>query len=690
MDDAVGLIIGLLILALIAAAIVLPIVALVVSVNTRKKLNQTISRLESLAGSHTTRPDDLSVLQQLKVRVARLETESVAERPTAPETTEEPARAEAQPGNSTATVGVRPPPPPARREIPPAQTSPLFPGAPTISTAISTSTMDAEKIESIIGRRWLGWAAVALILFAAAFFLKYAFDNRWIGELGRVAIGVAAGLTLTGLGYHYHKRKWRVFSQILTGGGAALLYLSVYASFGYYHLVTQKAAFIYLVIVIVETAALALLYNAPAIATMALIGGYLVPLLLHSDRDEYVSLFGYIFALDAGALLFFRRWRGPASVAFLSTHVLFWLWYVEHYEIEKLGPVIVFHLAVFTAFLLQHVMWRWLRRPSAVEDLKETQHESLSLGRSLEDFSLLIADAFIFFATLYFFLNPNYHEWMGAFALGMAALFALMAKLVLSRQAAPQTERLILIGVSLIFLTIAVPIQLSANWITIAWATEAVLILWAGAAWKSEPLRALALGLFVLALFRLVLLDTPYDNRPPFTPVFNKYFLSSLFVIACLFVAALICHKLSTPKQISRHALPLALLIAGIITLWFLMTIETHTYFAARAALDESADINRHQRWLGQMTLSIVWSVYAAVLATIGFVRRAPAIRWAALSLFALTVVKVMMVDISVLEQFYRIVAFLVLGLLSLGVAWGYNRAFHSRKSSAEPKLSSH
>src|ERR1039458_5787231 len=47
------------------------------------------------------------------------------------------------------------------------------------------------------GFHWLmpvGWIAVLLIFCAAAFFLKYAFENRWIGELGRVSIGVAAGL----------------------------------------------------------------------------------------------------------------------------------------------------------------------------------------------------------------------------------------------------------------------------------------------------------------------------------------------------------------------------------------------------------------------------------------------------------------------------------------------------------------
>jgi uncharacterized membrane protein len=82
------------------------------------------------------------------------------------------------------------------------------------------------------------------------------------------------------------------------------------------------------------------------------------------------------------------------------------------------------------------------------------------------------------------------------------------------------------------------------------------------------------------------------------------------------------------------------------------------------------------------MALSVLWSVYAAVLAAIGFVRRLSAIRWAALALFALTIGKAMLVDIAELQQLYRIIVFFVLGLLLLMVAWGYQKTFHSWESS--------
>lgn len=682
-DDLLPLLIVLFILALLAAMIVLPIVSLIVSVRTRTKLNQTIARSESLhAANDVTTPRSLQeVVQQLTVRVARLE---AAIRIAPPDASAK--SAEERPPETVRPPATTIPPPPPDAQIPPPVDQvrpPVAPPPPSYSPASSSRAMQAGDLESMIGRRWLGWAAIALILFATAFFLKYAFDNRWIGELGRVAIGVAAGITLTTVGYRYHKRGWRVFSQILTGGGIALLYLSAYASYGFYHLAPQRAAFVYMTILIAEAAVLALLYNAPAIAVMALVGGFLTPVLLHSDRDQHQALFAYIFALDVATIVFLKHWRGLRSIAFTGTHLLFWSWYLENYQPDKLSACMAFQTAVFSAFLLGHVAPRLAKdQQLRFDDLMEMLSEPLKFIANLETFSLLVLNPFLFFGVAYGLLNPDYHAWMGTLAVVMAMIYAAAAKLLFDRKATTRTEFLLMIGVSLAFITLAIAIQLESNWITIAWALEGLIILWAGVETRSALLRSLAHGVFGLALIKLIF-DTPFDYRPLFTPVLNKYFLSSLFVTACLFTAAWVYRKLGARSQISERVFQLALLLIAIITLWFLLTVETHTYFAARAtALSDMEEIRR-ERWLGQMALSLLWSIYAAALAAIGFIRRAPAIRWVALSLFAVTVIKVMFVDITVLARLYRIIAFLVLGLLLLMVAWGYHKVFHSRETSA-------
>jgi uncharacterized membrane protein len=288
----------------------------------------------------------------------------------------------------------------------------------------------------------------------------------------------------------------------------------------------------------------------------------------------------------------------------------------------------------------------------------------------------------VFFATAYYLLNSNHHDWMGVFAVGMALLYAGAAKVLLGRSATTRSEVLAMISIALTFVTLAIPIQLRSNWITIAWSVEALTILWAGIETKSMRLQAIACGLFALALGKLAFWDTPFDYRPMFTPVLNKYFLSSLAVTACLFGAAALCQKLGRQKQTLTPELYLIILIFAIGTLWFVMSIETHTFFRAQAAAQKLVDDADHERWLGQMALSVLWSVYAGTLAAVGFIRRSAPVRWAALGLFGLTIIKVMLVDLAQLQQLYRIIAFLVLGVLLLVVAWGYHRAFHSRESS--------
>src|SRR5207302_1610973 len=179
-------------------------------------------------------------------------------------------------------------------------------------------------------------------------------------------------------------------SQILTGGGIVILYLSVYAAFSYYHLVDQRSAFVFLVILVAEAHLLALAYNARPIAVTALLGGFLVPILLTTGRDQYAVLFAYIGVLDVGmlAVVIARRWRWVGSLAYVGTQILFWAWYGEHYHPEKRTAVLIFQTAIFVLFVLADL--------------------APHLGRHAagwEEWIRLAVNPFVFYATCYFLLN---------------------------------------------------------------------------------------------------------------------------------------------------------------------------------------------------------------------------------------------------------------------------------------------
>ena len=509
-----------------------------------------------------------------------------------------------------------------------------------------------ESLEAVIGQKWVGWIAVLLIFCAAAFFLKYAFENRWIGELGRVAIGVAVGLAMAWGGLERHRKGWRYLAQILTGGGITILYLSVYGAFGYYHLLGARAAFAALAILVVEAHLLALSYNARAVAVMALVGGFLVPVLLSTGRDQYAVLFTYMGILDLGvlAVVLVRRWPWIGSLAYLATQCLFWLWYGEHYHPEKRAAVVVFQAAILLLFLLADLAPH-LRRQAA----------------GLEECFRLTVNPFVFYATCYFLLNDDHHEWMAPLALALAILYAAMARAELTLRPSGRRFLLITVGTALTFVTLAIPVQLESNWITIGWGVEALVLLWASFEVAAPRLQWLSGLVFTAAIVRFLFVDTPWEYRAAFTPVFNRYFLGMLALTACLACAA----------YLARHLpvfLTAGLLAVGV--LWLGLSFEAYSYFdgQARALLQDAYDAAKQLRWTGQLALSVLWSVFAGSLTAAGFRLRLRAARVAGLVLFGVTLVKVVFLDISELRQFYRILALLALGVVLLVVAWKYQR----------------
>ena len=83
----------------------------------------------------------------------------------------------------------------------------------------------------------------------------------------------------------------------------------------------------------------------------------------------------------------------------------------------------------------------------------------------------------------------------------------------------------------------------------------------------------------------------------------------------------------------------------------------------------------RGGRWTTQVGLSVLWTLYAAAALAWGFIRSRPAVRYAALALFGLAVFKVFFVDLAAVRTAYRILSFLVLGVVLLLVSLLYQKA---------------
>lgn len=527
------------------------------------------------------------------------------------------------------------------------------PDTPAPQPPVVPPAKQGRKIEEIIGERWLGWVGIAVLLFGAAFALKYAFENRWVGELGRVMIGVAAGLGFLYLGWQRHKAGWRAFGQVFTAGGVTLIYLAIYASYGFYDLLPAWAAFTFLVLVVIQTHLLAVAYKAPGIALMGQIGGFLTPVLLSTGHDQYWILFSYIAMLDAGAALvcYLRNWSWVASASFAFTHLLFWNWHDSYYHPEKLWAAFGFQLVVFLLF--------------AAADLAPAAR---GMQLRLENWIRLFLNPFLLFLAGYVMIDREYPAWSGAFALALAAAYAWLAQMATGWRSDKRVT-LTLVGVALLFVTLAIPIQLEAHWITLAWAVQGAILAWMSERLGSRAWRWGSLAVFALAVGRHLIFDTPWGYRAAFAPVFNSYFLSALG-LAAAFAAGAWLLKQGAPKE------AVVLALAALFVTWFASTAEIYSYVDTlkREIVGGSYEERRNLEWFGHMTASVVWAVYAAALVAAGLKMKLAPARWAGLALFGLTVLKAFFIDIPVLEGAYRVGALIALGLLLLAAGWGYQQ----------------
>ena len=214
-----------------------------------------------------------------------------------------------------------------------------------------------REFETQVGLTWISRIGAVTLIFSVAFIFKYAIDNQWIGETGRVILGVLAGLACVGAGDSIWRRGQQTYAQAISGLGIAILYLSFYASFAFYHLLPQSIPFALMTLTTALSGALALRYEAPAIAALGLIGGYMTPVLLSTGEDRPVIFFSYIFLLDLGALALARarKWLLFEFLAFAATVLLFGAWGATHYTAQKQIVATVFTLLFYSIFLTGNV-----------------------------------------------------------------------------------------------------------------------------------------------------------------------------------------------------------------------------------------------------------------------------------------------------------------------------------------------
>ncbi len=518
----------------------------------------------------------------------------------------------------------------------------------------SSSSLD---LETLIGGRWLNRIGIVAIISAVTFFLKYAFDNNWIGPSGRVAIGILLGAVMLPWSHWLLQRGYSYFSEGIAGLGAAVMYLSIWAGCQYYKLFSLDVGFVAMIVVTAGMAAVALGRNSQRIALLSLFGGFLTPILVSEGKDAQVVLFTYLMILGVGLLVIEMRrdWRSLTPISFLLSQFYFWGWYSEFYRPEKLESTVFFATLFFLLYAALPVI-----RAVRFSGLREL------------DMLVVLANSFAYLVALYTMLWPQDRWPLTLLVLALSAGHVLVARLVPPpKPGESPLTRLLFAGLALTFATLAIPIRLDGKWITLAFAVEGAILVWTGFRSMTGHLRGGGYFLLALASIRLLIFPLPALHF-----LFNQRFAAYAVLIICFGVVLYAAREhASSVGSEELNALGFFAVAINVFAL-IALSLELWDHFGSHAGLGIDSGLAQH------LALSLLWTAYASGLIALGVKRESALLRWQALVLFGLVVVKVFIYDSSFLERFYRIVSFFILGLVLLTVSFLYQRKVARERSS--------
>jgi uncharacterized membrane protein len=146
---------------------------------------------------------------------------------------------------------------------------------------------------------------IIVTFIGVSFLLKYAIDRELLvfPIEARLLAVAAAGLAMIVIGWRL-REKVRVYGLSLQGGGAGILFLTIFAAFRLFELIPEGFAFFALVALTFGTGALAVTQNSRWLAILGMTGGFLAPILTSTGQGSHVALFSYYLIL----------WAFPGSV----------------------------------------------------------------------------------------------------------------------------------------------------------------------------------------------------------------------------------------------------------------------------------------------------------------------------------------------------------------------------------------
>ena len=387
-------------------------------------------------------------------------------------------------------------------------------------------------IEKFIGENLINKIGILILVLGISFFVKYAIDKDWINEPARVGIGILAGALVMGVA-HRLRKNYAAFSSVFVAGAISIFYLTIGIAFHDYHLFSQTVAFIIMVVITIFSVFVSVSYDRKELAILSLIGGFAVPFMVSTGEGNYKVLFTYIAILNIGMLLiaYFKKWNLLTLLAFIFSCLLFSAWFGKGFYDNQLP----YRGALFFATIFYIIF----SIATVINNLRNK-----GTFTKLEYF-IIVANTFFYFGMGITIIENWKPEFKGLFTV-VLALYNLVYAIFLYRKFGLDKNAIyLLLGLTLTFVTLAIPIQFQGNYITLFWAGEAVLLFWLSQKSKIATFKLGAIIVQILMLGSLIMDWEKYysGNLMELKPFLNRMFITGIVSLASLIFTYILLKK---------------------------------------------------------------------------------------------------------------------------------------------------
>ncbi len=371
----------------------------------------------------------------------------------------------------------------------PVITAPTAP-KPQISAPKINLPKQPSDLEKIIGESWINKIGILIVVIGVAIGAKYSIENELISPLTRIILGYLMGIGLLGFGIKL-KPKFEGYSAVLVSGAISIFYFITYFAYSFYDLIPQALAFVMMLIFTAFTVFTAIKYNRVVIAHIGLIGAYAVPFLLSSGSGRVDILFSYMLIINLGILFISikKDWKSLHYSAFFFTWMIYGSWFADKsfdsnlqgYEALGLGFATAFFLVFYGVSLFNNIISK--------EKLDKV------------NIILILLNSFIYYGFGYGIFNGHsiLDSYLGLFTLFNAAIHFAVLFFIKSKKLADSTLFYSTLGLVFTFITIAIPIQLDGNWVTLMWTAQGTILFWLGKTKKISIYEKISLSILGLA-----------------------------------------------------------------------------------------------------------------------------------------------------------------------------------------------